>query len=80
MPQRFRLEGRHPDNSPRYYEPHESDPPALTRPCKVCKAPIGSWCGGFGDIHDERLTPEELRSVQAKREEERKRFDADERG
>jgi hypothetical protein len=46
-----------------YYEPHESDPLALRRKCPVCPAAIGSWCGGFGDVHDERHTKAELQKV-----------------
>jgi len=36
------------------YKPHPSDPPALLRECPACKAAVGAWCGGFGDIHKER--------------------------
>lgn len=37
------------------YTPDADDPPALTIACPVCPAPIGTWCGGKGDVHQERL-------------------------
>lgn len=36
------------------YQPHPDDPPALRVPCPVCPADVGEWCGGFGDVHEER--------------------------
>jgi hypothetical protein len=36
------------------YEPHSDDPAALMIACPVCPAPIGAWCGGKGDVHQER--------------------------
>ena len=39
------------------YEPHPDDPEALQRDCPACPAKVGSWCGGIGDVHEERLKP-----------------------
>jgi hypothetical protein len=39
------------------YEPHPDDPEALQRDCPVCPAKVGVWCGGLGDIHEERSSP-----------------------
>jgi hypothetical protein len=75
---RHKLQGAHPDGTQRYYEPHESDPPALTRACPACHVPVGTWCAGIGDIHDERLTKAELQRVQRDRETLRARRDAEE--
>lgn len=30
------------------------EPEALERKCPVCVANVGEWCGGRGDIHEER--------------------------
>lgn len=37
-----------------YYDHRSDDPMALTVACPVCPAQIGTWCGGFGDVHGER--------------------------
>lgn len=36
------------------YKASKDDPPELSVPCPACRAPVGFWCGGFGDIHRER--------------------------
>lgn len=36
------------------YEPHPNDPVELQNDCPICPAKAGFWCGGFGDIHEER--------------------------
>jgi hypothetical protein len=36
------------------YEPHPDDPAALQVDCPVCPAKVGFWCGGAGDVHQER--------------------------
>jgi hypothetical protein len=44
--------GEHADGQ--HYEPAPNDPPALRRPCSVCPADVGEWCGSLGDVHEER--------------------------
>lgn len=44
---------------PPVYEPAEGEPAALQRRCPACGAARGSWCGGFNDVHLERLTKAE---------------------
>jgi len=36
------------------YMAHPDDPPELLHECPACHAPVGAWCGGFGDVHEER--------------------------